>query len=70
MTYTFQVRRHPLGVVVYSDPGVVGELLIQGESCCGVAFEELQRLADTTGSVTVDESSACDCPLKRIKWAA
>lgn len=70
MPYRFLVRRHPLGVIVYPEPGTTGELLIPGEHCCGISFEQLERIADTTGTVTVDEAAACNCPLKSRKAAA
>ncbi len=63
MPYTFHVRTHPLGVVVYSRPELLGELLLPGEKCCGVAYEELVRVAATTGLVEVSDSAAEGCPL-------
>ncbi len=63
MPYTFHVRTHPLGVVVYSRPELLGELLLPGEKCCGVAYEELVRVAATTGLVEVPDSAAEGCPL-------
>lgn len=70
MTYHFHVRSHPLGVVVFSDPGKRGELLLPGETCCGVLYEELERIASTTQRVEVDVSAAHDCPLLRNKRQA
>jgi hypothetical protein len=64
MPYVFHVRIHPLGVVVSEQPNVRGELLLPGETCCGVGFEELKRIAVTTGSVEVADTESSDCPLK------
>lgn len=69
MPYTFHVRSHPLGVVVYSRPEVLGELLLPGEKCCGVAYEELVRVAATTGLVEVPDSEVEDCPLTRARFS-
>ena len=63
MTYRFQVRHHPLGVVVVVAPGQVGELLIPGEQCCGMSVAELQHIADTTGIMEVDDATVRNCPL-------
>lgn len=63
MPYTFRVRPHPLGVVVYTRSGELGELLIPGESCCGIPFEELTEHARTSREVAVPEDRATDCPL-------
>lgn len=70
MTYHFYVRPHALGVVVYSQPATLGELLIPGEACCGIPYEELARIAATTGKVEVGSSAAEHCPLLRNKRQA
>lgn len=64
MPYVFHVRLHPLGVVVSQRPDVRGELLLPGETCCGVDYEQLARIAATTGYMEVPESAAGDCPLR------
>lgn len=61
MTFRFGVRRHPLGVVVKCDNRPLGELLIPGESCCGISVEELERVADTVGFVEVADETAANC---------
>jgi hypothetical protein len=66
MPYVFHVRIHPLGVVVSEEPNVRGELLLPGETCCGIAFDELKRIAATTGSVEVSDTESCDCPLRSL----
>ncbi|HEX8986616.1 MAG TPA: hypothetical protein VF816_01545 [Rhodocyclaceae bacterium] len=63
MSYVFHVRPHPLGVVVAKRPGVRGELLLPGETCCGVDYDQLARIAATTGYVEVPEPASADCPL-------
>jgi hypothetical protein len=65
MSYRFLVRSHPLGVVVSRRPELLGELLLPGETCCGVGFEDLARAAETTGYIEVAEHASVDCPLKR-----
>ncbi|MGE5467757.1 MAG: hypothetical protein ACM3Y9_10065 [Ignavibacteria bacterium] len=67
MAYVFRVRPHPLGVVVSERPETLGELLLPGEKCCGVAFEDLERAAATTGFIEVPEVASGDCPL-RARW--
>jgi hypothetical protein len=44
MSALIKVIPHPLGVVVINDDGD-RELLIEGECCCGVCFDELQHIA-------------------------
>lgn len=63
MTYSFCVRPHPLGVVVYQERGVPGELLLPGEDCCGIAFKDLERAAGKEGRVEVSDEAANSCPL-------
>lgn len=65
MAHTFMVRPHPLGVVVYERPEVRGELLLPGEECCGVPYEELVQLAATGGRVEIADAAAKNCLLKR-----
>lgn len=65
MPYTLHVQPHPLGVVVINDEGS-RELLIEGEKCCGIPFEELLRIAGDTGLIEIsDEKSNC-CRLIRL----
>jgi hypothetical protein len=63
MSYVFHVRTHPLGVVVSMRPRQLGELLLPGENCCGVEFDELVRVAETTGYIEVPDGKYEDCPL-------
>lgn len=65
MPYTLHVRLHPLGVVVSHGANARGELLIRGEACCGVSFEQLERIALTTRQIDVDDAAAKDCPLRQ-----
>jgi hypothetical protein len=65
MSYLFHVRSHPLGVVVSKRPELLGELLLPGEKCCGVEFDELARAAETTGYIEVADNISIDCPLNR-----
>lgn len=65
MPYTLHVRTHPLGVVVSRGANDRGELLIRGEACCGVSFEQLERIAQTTRKVDVDEAAAQECLLRQ-----
>ncbi|HEX8962668.1 MAG TPA: hypothetical protein VF801_06665 [Rhodocyclaceae bacterium] len=61
MTCRFHVRSHPLGVVVFGEPGQLGELLIPGEECCGIGVAELERIARGSGVVTVPDAAADRC---------
>lgn len=63
MPYVFHVRPHPLGVVVSKGPDLRGELLLPGETYCGVQYDQLARIAMTTGYVRVAETASQDCPL-------
>jgi hypothetical protein len=64
MAYTLTVELHPLGVVVQNDEDG-RELLIEGESCCGISYEELKRIALTNRRVDVEDANAYQCRLKR-----
>jgi hypothetical protein len=64
MPYTLYVHSHPLGVVVCNQ-SQERELLIDGESCCGVGFDELKRIASTTGQVELEEALAPVCRLRQ-----
>lgn len=64
MTYSFRVRPHPLGVVVYCGPNGRSELLIPDEACCGVSFEELKAIASKSQIVEVADEAAGACPLQ------
>lgn len=64
MAYTLTVELHPLGVVVQNDENG-RELLIEGESCCGVSYEELKQIALTSRRVDIEDDSAYLCRLKR-----
>jgi hypothetical protein len=69
MSYVFHVRPHPLGVVVSKRPDLRGELLLPGETCCGVQYDQLARIAMTTGYVSVAETASDDCPLHCMEIA-
>jgi len=64
MAYSFRVRPHPLGVVVYCGANGRSELLIPNEDCCGVSFEKLKEIAATSQFVEVDDAAAANCPLR------
>jgi hypothetical protein len=61
----FEVEPHALGVVVMDHEGN-RELLIEGESCCGIPFEQLQKIAATIGCFEVPKQVAATCRLKRM----
>lgn len=63
MAYTLQVEIHPLGIVVQNEAGE-RELLIEGESCCGIGYDELRQIALTQRRVEIDEADANACRLK------
>jgi hypothetical protein len=63
MAYTLQVEIHPLGIVVQNDAGE-RELLIEGESCCGINYDTLRQIALTQRHVVIDEADAAACRLK------
>lgn len=63
MAYTLQVEIHPLGIVVQNEEGE-RELLIEGESCCGIGYAELRQIALTRRCVEIDETAANACRLK------
>lgn len=63
MGYVLHVEPHPIGVIVRNDDGM-RELLIEGESCCGLDFDELKIIASSTGKIEVDESKLPQCRLK------
>ncbi|HWS02731.1 MAG TPA: hypothetical protein VN448_04970 [Gammaproteobacteria bacterium] len=62
MFYILHAYPHPLGIVVANDDGA-RKLLIEGESCCGIPFDELRKFAAKGGKVKVDEARAQDCRL-------
>ena len=66
MTHIFRVQPHPLGVVVIDEDSDVRELLIEGESCCGLGFDELQRIAHAGRKFEIDDARAESCRLKRL----
>lgn len=63
MAYTLQVDIHPLGIVVQNEAGE-RELLIEGESCCGIGYDTLRQIALTERRVVIDEADAAACRLK------
>lgn len=63
MPNVLRVRPHPLGVVVSRQAEKLGELLLPGEKCFGVDYEELARVAETTGYVEIPDGDANDGPL-------
>lgn len=65
MAYILRVIPHPLGVVV-SNAFKDRELLIEGESCCGIEYDDLQIIANTTGEIEVDTAVADRCRLLRM----
>lgn len=65
MPYVLRVEPHPIGVVVISEDQS-RELLIEGDTCCGVPFVELQHIANTSRKFLVDDETAKKCRLKRL----
>jgi hypothetical protein len=64
MAYTLHVELHPLGLVVSNE--IDGrELLIEGESCCGVSYDELKQVALTTHRLDIDDTQAACCRLNQ-----
>jgi hypothetical protein len=66
MSHQIKVEPHPLGVVVIDEHDGGRELLIEGESCCGVSFDDLKRIASTTHHFEVPDQVALTCRLKRL----
>jgi hypothetical protein len=64
MSHILYVEYHPLGVVVHNEANN-RELLIEGETCCSISFEELKRIAESTRKVEIDEAQAVSCRLFR-----
>jgi len=64
MSYILRVEPHPLGVVVSNEGD--RELLIEGETCCCMNFEELKRIAETTRQVEIADETAAGCRLIRL----
>ena len=60
MSQTLYVDWHPLGIVVHSKENE-SELLIEGETCCCMSFEELKRIAASGGKVEIDDATAATC---------
>lgn len=65
MTY-LRVVPHPLGVVIRRGQAERGELLIPNEECCGISYEKLKKIADTSRVVEVDAPVLVDCPLRPV----
>jgi hypothetical protein len=66
MAYRLSVELHSLGVVVVNERNE-RELLIEGEQCCGVGFDELKRAAAASRSIEVDDACGATCRLGRIR---
>jgi len=66
MAHFLKVEWHPLGIVVIDEAGGGRELLIEGESCCGVPYSELRQIATTTRQLEVEDQMALTCRLKRL----
>lgn len=64
MTYRLNVHLHPLGVVVVNDEGE-RELLIEGETCCGIGFDDLRRAAADARPIELAASCSDSCRLHR-----
>jgi hypothetical protein len=66
-SHILHVDWHPLGVVVTAvTAGTNGahELLIEGEGCCGVSFDKLKQIAESTShKIEVDDEKAATCRL-------
>lgn len=66
MAHFLKVELHPLGIVVIDEEHGERELLIEGESCCGVPFSELRQIAATTQRFEVEDQVASTCRLRRL----
>jgi|WetSurMetagenome_2_1015567.scaffolds.fasta_scaffold579417_1 hypothetical protein len=66
MQHIIRVEPHPIGVVVIDDEDGKRELLIEGEECCGILFEQLQQIAKTTHKFEIDDLAAATCRLNRL----
>lgn len=66
MAYFLKTEPHPLGVVVIDEEHGARELLIEGERCCGVPFEELRQIAATTRQLEVAENAAVAFRLRNL----
>lgn len=64
MAYTLRVELHPLGIVVQNEDDE-RELLIEGESCCGVTYADLHKAALVNQPVTIDDAQAGQCRLNK-----
>ena len=64
MAYTLHVELHPLGLVVRNEEDG-RELLIEGEKCCGISYDDLKKIATTSRSVEVDDLQAFVCRLNQ-----
>lgn len=62
MPYTINVELHPLGLVVENEEGE-RELLIEGETCCDLSYDELKRIANTTCRIEIDDERSARCRL-------
>lgn len=63
MTFLY-VKPHPLGVIVSADPKGLGMLLIPDEGCCGISFDQLKHVANTTRQVDIDAAIVETGPLR------
>ena len=59
-----RVQPHPLGVVVINEDNE-RELLIDGEECCGIGFDEQQHIVATSQKVEIDDAKVGQCRLKQ-----
>ncbi|MBI4987025.1 MAG: hypothetical protein HZC24_17185 [Rhodocyclales bacterium] len=64
MSHRILVRPHALGVVVFDPASGRSELLIPGEACCGVSYEQLEEHARTGSPIEVSDAAASNCILR------
>jgi hypothetical protein len=64
MPYKINVELHPLGLVVENEEGE-RELLIEGETCCSLSYDELKRIANSTCKFEIDDEKTGKCRLKQ-----
>lgn len=62
MPYTINVELHPLGLVVENQDGE-RELLIEGETCCNLSYDDLKRIANTTCRFEIEDEISAKCRL-------
>lgn len=67
MSRILKVEPHPLGVlVINASNDRERELLVEGEECCGIGFDELKKISMSTHRVEIDDHRAAECRLIKL----